>query len=125
MELLAEQLFARVYGLVGLSHLLQPHPWMAFFEWLRSRPFGGFIVVMYTLPIGIAILLVHPNWSIKPSVIVTLAGWLMVAKSVLYALHPSSFEIAAKKGFTVRNSRRAGLGMVILCATIFVDGWTH
>src|SRR5258705_4613268 len=97
VEILIEKIFGFAFLLVGLSHLLQPMPWVEFFAWLRSKSFGAFIVVIYTLPIAVVIVAFHNNWELKPGLFITLAGWIMLGKSAIYSVYPYSFNHVAKK----------------------------
>ncbi len=121
MEVLVDKIFAGVYLLVGLSHLLQPAAWLEFFKWIRSKSFGGFIVVMYTLPIAIVIIVFHNNWELRPSLFVTIAGWIMLIKCSLYALYPQSFIRVATKGLSVRNSIIGGVVLIAVSSVLLID----
>jgi len=121
MEILIEKIFAFVFLLVGFSHLLQPAPWVDFFCWLRSKSFGAFIVVIYTLPVSIVIIAFHNNWQLRPSVFITLAGWIMLVKCTIYAVHPKTFNRVATKGFSVRNSLIAGIVLIGVSSALLAD----
>ena len=123
MELLIEKIFAFVFMLVGLSHLLQPAAWVDFFAWLRSKTYGGFIVVIYTLPIAIVVIVFHNEWALRPSVILTIAGWIMLVKCVIYAVYPVAFTRTATKGFSARNSVIAGITGIVIGALVFADSY--
>jgi hypothetical protein len=121
MEILIEKIFAFVFLLIGLSHLLQPAPWVDFFCWLRSKSFGAFIVVIYTWPVAIVIVTFHNSWELRPAVFITLAGWSMLVKCAIYALHPATFNRVAAKGFSVRNSVIAGSVFIGASSALLVD----
>ncbi len=121
MELLLEKIFALVFLLVGFSHLLQPTPWVEFFAWLRSKSFGAFVVVMYTLPIAIVIVIFHNKWTLRPALFITLAGWIMLVKCVIYAVYPRSFNRVAKKGFNPRNSIIGGILLIVASTASLID----
>lgn len=117
--MLLEKIFAFVFILVGLSHSLQPGVWVDFFVWLRSKTYGAFIVVMYTLPIGLVIVAFHNQWQWRPAVILTIAGWIMIIKSAIYAVYPVAFTRTATKGFSSRNSVIAGT-VIITCGLLLL-----
>jgi hypothetical protein len=121
MELLLEKIFAFVFMLVGFSHLLQPAPWVDFFSWLRSKSFGAFIVVIYTLPIAIVIITFHNSWQLRPSLFITVAGWIMLIKCTVYAVYPRAFNRVATKGFSFRNSVIGGVVLIAASSALLVD----
>jgi len=125
MELVIEKIFAFVFLLVGASHLVQPGRWMEFFAWLRTKSFGAFIVVMYTLPVALVIVAFHNEWTIGPSLFITLAGWIMLVKCVVYALYPHSFNKVASKGTSVRNFKIAGIVAIIASLAVLLDIYLH
>ena len=121
MENIVDKIFAFVFVLVGLSHLLQPAAWLDFFAWLKSKTYGGFIVVIYTLPIAIVLVVFHNEWVLRPPVILTLAGWVMLVKCVIYAVYPAAFTRTATKGFSARSSVLAGITRIVIGTLLFAD----
>jgi hypothetical protein len=95
--------------LVGFSHALHPAPRVEFFAWLRSKTFGAFIVVIFTLPIAVFIIVFHNQWQRRPAIVMTIAGWIMVVKCVTYAIFPSAFSRVAKKGASKKGIAAAGI----------------
>lgn len=121
MEILIEKIFSFVFLIVGLSHLLQPARWVDYFIWLRSKSFGAFVVLIYTLPVAIVIIVFHNDWRLRPALFITLAGWIMLVKCILYAVYPQSFNRVAKKGMTIRNSIIAGIIFIAASSVVLVD----
>jgi hypothetical protein len=124
MQLLLERIFGFVFLLVGLSHLLQPGPWVDFFKWLRSKTYGGFVVVIYTLPIAIVIVTFHSRWELRSSLILTLAGWIMLVKCVIYAVYPIAFSRTATRAFTARSSVIGGIILIAVSLLLLLDTWS-
>jgi hypothetical protein len=124
MQLLLERIFGFVFLLVGLSHLLQPGPWVDFFKWLRSKTYGGFVVVIYTLPIAIVIVTFHNRWELRSSLILTLAGWIMLVKCVIYAVYPIAFSRTATRAFTARSSVIGGIILIAVSLLLLLDTWS-
>jgi hypothetical protein len=76
-------------GIVGVSHLLQPHAWIDFFAYLRERGKPGvFAVAFMSLMFGSIIVGFHDVWSGIPLVL-TLIGWAQVLKALLYFVFPA------------------------------------
>ena len=85
----ATQVFAAVWFLViGLSHLLQPNAWVAFFQALaaRGRP-GAFLDGFLYLAFGTIVVAFHNVWH-GPALVLTLIGWAQVLKGALRFLAP-------------------------------------
>jgi uncharacterized protein YjeT (DUF2065 family) len=105
---------------VGLSHLFQARAWGELFVPMRRWPAAGLAVGAATLPIGLFIALGHNVWTPGPAVLVTAFGWLIVAKAVVYLLHPAAFQRACPEtvdGF-VPACRRAGAAMLAVGAVV-------
>jgi hypothetical protein len=74
--------------LVGLSHVVQPRLWRDFFIKIKETGVAGIIIVMYTLPQGLLIVLGHNIWVWDIPVVITICGWGMTVKSITYAILP-------------------------------------
>src|SRR3954471_23985189 len=86
----AVQIYAVInFTVIGLSHVLRPRGWVAFFVLLRERGEAGvFAVGLLNLIFGSIIVGFHNVWSGIPLVL-TLVGWANVAKALLYFTFPA------------------------------------
>lgn len=86
----AAQIFVVInFGVVGLSHLIQPRVWVEFFVALRERGHAGvFFNGMLSLMVGSIIVSLHNVWS-GPALLVTLLGWAQVLKGLSSLTVPS------------------------------------
>lgn len=85
----ATQLFAAISFLViGLSHLVQPRAWVAFYQALvaRGTP-GAFLEGFLLLNFGAIIVAFHNVWR-GPALVLTLIGWAQVLKGAGRFLAP-------------------------------------
>ena len=83
MERSVEVLAVILFGVVGLSHILQPRAWAEFFILLRSKgEAGAFVDGFLNLPLAAAIIGFHNTWSGIPAVL-TLVGWCLLIKSLI------------------------------------------
>ena len=122
LELLIERWFAIGWLVFGLSHLLYPCKWAALFLPLRERESGALLVATFNLPLGLAIVLAHNVWVWGIPVIVTLAGWVMVVKSVGYLIFPRALSVVMPTGKRMeRGFRIAGAVVIILGAWLAYD----
>jgi uncharacterized protein YjeT (DUF2065 family) len=116
MELVIERIFAPGLFVVGLSHALHPKLWSDLFSDVRKSRYGGFLIAMSTLPFGLAIVVLHNRWVLDWPVFITVVGWGMVLKSVVYFLVPAAAErvIAAGVERDYRAFRIVGIVMAVL-----------
>jgi hypothetical protein len=79
----ATQVFAAVSLLViGLSHLLQPKAWVAYFQALAGQgEAGAFVEGFLCLTFGGIIVGFHNIWH-GPALVLTLLGWAQVLKGL-------------------------------------------
>jgi uncharacterized protein YjeT (DUF2065 family) len=79
----ATQVFAAIsFPVIGLSHLVQPKAWVAFFQALAARGTpGAFLEGFLLLNFGAFIVAFHNVWH-GPAVVLTLVGWAQVLKGI-------------------------------------------
>ncbi len=121
MQTYLEQAFAVFCVVVGLSHLVQPREWVAFFTEMSRRPGAALIISMWTLPFGVVFGLGHNDWRWGIPLIVTLFGWAWLLKGSIYALYPRVVEIWARPGFL--TPRKFQVGGALMTAIGLLVGW--
>ncbi len=86
----AVQIFAIIHlTIIGVSHILQPRTWVAFFVRLREKGEAGvFVVAFLSLGFGSIIVAFHNVWSGVPMVL-TLLGWAQILKAAVYFAWPA------------------------------------
>ncbi len=120
--LLLERWCAAGFLAFGLSHLLHPAKWAALFQPLRERETAGLLLGLCYLPLGLAIILLHPAWTASPAVIVTITGWALTAKSLVYLLIPGvPGKMLHRCELLPRSFRIAGALLLALGAVL---AWT-
>jgi hypothetical protein len=83
MERSVEILAVILFGVIGLSHILQPKAWADFFILLRGKgEAGAFVDGFLNLPLAGVIVGFHNTWSGIPAVL-TLVGWCLLIKGVI------------------------------------------
>jgi hypothetical protein len=83
MERSVEVVSIILFGVTGLSHILQPKAWANFFIMLRGKgEAGAFLDGFLNLPMGGAIVGFHNTWSGIPLVL-TVVGWSLVINSLI------------------------------------------
>jgi hypothetical protein len=118
MERAVEFYPAIAWLVIGGSHLLRPHDWCEAFRQLHGmgRP-GAFFNGGLSLFTGALILAGHGSWS-WPGTIVTVFGWLLVAKSAVCLLWPEAALRSMEQG------SRSPRGFVVAgIASLAFSGW--
>ena len=83
MERSVEVLAVILFGVIGLSHLVQPKAWVDYFILIRNKgEAGAFVDGFLHLPLAGAIVAFHNVWSGIP-VVLTVLGWGFLIKSLL------------------------------------------
>ena len=89
MERSVEIVVIVFFGVIGLSHIVQPRAWVDYFILIRSkREPGAFIDGFLHLPLAALIIGFHNVWSGIPAVL-TVLGWAYLIKSVLRFCWPT------------------------------------
>jgi hypothetical protein len=75
--------------IIGLSHILQPNAWIAFFKLLIKQNYtGAFINGLITLPIAALIISFHNIWTGIPALL-TVMGWALILKATIAFCFPA------------------------------------
>ena len=109
-----------LFGMIGLSHIVQPKAWVEFFILLRGKgeP-GAFMEGFLNLPLAAFIVGFHNIWSGIP-VVLTLVGWGLLIKSTIRFCAPK-VGLRLMGRVSVERSwefQVAGAGLVILAGLI-------
>ena len=86
----AIQIFALInLAVIGISHVVRPRAWVAFFEWMKGKGEAGvFATAFLSLGFGSIIVAFHNVWSGIP-IVLTLLGWAQILKALVYFTWPS------------------------------------
>lgn len=88
METAVEKLAAICILITGLSHVIQPRVWSEFFIMLREKgKVGSILAGLLHFPLGVIIVAFHNVWHGFP-IVVTIMGWGLLLKSLLYLIYP-------------------------------------
>jgi uncharacterized protein YjeT (DUF2065 family) len=96
-ELVLQKIFALVFVIIGLSHIVQPKAWAEFFTVVKNTGVAGLIIAMYTLPVGLVLVVTHNRWGWDWPVLLTLAGWGMTVKGAVYIVAPAVADRALSR----------------------------
>jgi hypothetical protein len=116
MERSVEVLAVIMFGVLGLSHILQPKAWAEFFILLRGNgEAGAFVDGFLNLPLAGVIIGFHNVWSGIP-VVLTLVGWCLLIKSLIRFCAPkqalrimAQVSVERAWGFRVAGAALVGL----------------
>ena len=120
MERSVEVLAIILFGVLGLSHILQPKAWAEFFIFLRNKgDIGAFVDGFLNLPLAGIIVAFHNTWS-GISAVLTLVGWCLLIKSLIRFCAPKlALRVMAR--VSVERSwefQVAGAALVVLAGII-------
>jgi uncharacterized protein YjeT (DUF2065 family) len=120
MERSVDILAIILFGVVGLSHILQPKAWAEFFILLRGKgEAGAFVDGFLNLPLGGVIVGFHNTWSGIP-VVLTLVGWCLLIKGLIRFCAPKQ-ALRMMARVSVKRSwefRVAGAALVVLAGLV-------
>jgi hypothetical protein len=84
--------FSLAFFLIGASCLASPKEWTDFYQSVADKPFSGIPFALYSIPAGLVILSFHNNWSLGFPLFITIAGWSLTLKGVLFLLFPGLLQ---------------------------------
>jgi hypothetical protein len=120
MERSVEVLAVILAGVLGLSHIMQPKAWVAFFILLRGKgEAGAFVDGFLNLPVAGVIIGFHNVWSGIPAVL-TLVAWCLLIKSLIRFCAPK-LALRMMSRVSVERSwefQVAGAALVVLAGLI-------
>ncbi|MCH8273273.1 MAG: hypothetical protein IH851_00585 [Armatimonadetes bacterium] len=116
-----EFIFGVTFVVYGLSHMLQGEAWRRFFRSLKEGGNAGIIIGMYTFATGIVFALLHNRWTVDLGLVVTLVGWAMLFKAVLYLLLPSLAERALRHEVKRNAFKIVGVLMIAVGVAALVN----
>jgi hypothetical protein len=120
MERSVEVLAAILFGVTGLSHILQHRAGAAFFILLCGKgEAGAFVDGFLNLPLAGVIIGFHNTWSGIP-VVLTLVGWALLIKSLIRFCAPQQAlrimgRVSLERSWEFQI---AGIGLVALAGLL-------
>ena len=120
MERSVEILAIVLFGVIGLSHILQPKAWAEFFILLRGKgDAGAFVDGFLNLQAAGIIIAFHNVWSGIPALL-TVVGWCLLIKSLIRFCAP---KVALRMMARVSVERAwafqvAGAGLLFLAGLL-------
>jgi uncharacterized protein YjeT (DUF2065 family) len=127
MERSVEVFAAILFGIIGLSHILQPRAWAEFFILLcGKRKAGAFVDGFLNLPLGGIIVAFHNTWSGIPLVL-TLVGWGLLFKGLIRFCAPKQ-ALRMMARVSLERSwefQVAGIGLVALASILGYGVYTR
>lgn len=120
MEHSVEILAVILFGVLGLSHILQPKAWVEFFLLLLSKGAAGvFVDGFLNLAMAGIIIAFHNVWSGLP-VVLTVVGWCLLIKSLIRFCAPQrALKIMARVSVErAWEFQIAGAGLVAIAGVV-------
>ena len=118
---------ARAYGVgllvLALTMIAGPSRFGAAIADFEKSPGLTFLGAVLALAMGIAAVCVHNLWTDPAAILVSLVGWMVLAKGVLVLAAPEGvMKLAAAIASTPQRVRTWGVIMLILAAVFLVPG---
>jgi hypothetical protein len=120
MERSVEVLAVILFGVIGLSHIVQPKAWVDYFILLRGKgEAGAFVDGFVHLPLAAGIIAFHNVWAGIPAVL-TVLGWCFLVKSLLrFCLPKQGVRMMARVSMErSREFQAAGAALLALASLI-------
>ena len=89
---LSELMISWFLLIMGGSLVLQGQAWVGLARTWLNDPMHYMPSVYLYLLFGLFIVFSHNDWSMKPGLVITLAGWALVIKSSIYMLMPNLIQ---------------------------------
>ena len=105
--------------------MLYPAKWAALFLPLRERETGGLLLALFKFAAWRRGRPGAQRLGMGPSVVVTLAGWVMILKSVVYLLFPRAPPRVMPSGERMVSTFRIGGAVGILLGPLLFYDWFH
>lgn len=122
-SILIAQILAVAYLTIGLGFLINPKYFKKMMDEIMENAGFMFFGGIMSLVAGFLIVNVHNVWVKDWTVIVTIFGWLALAKGVLIFLVPKLLLDFSKKMFKKVPMQGIGFGAVILGAVLGYFGF--
>jgi hypothetical protein len=120
MERSVEVLAVILFGVLGLSHILQPKAWVEFFMLVRGKgEAGAFADGLLNLPLGAIIVAFHNTWSGTPLVL-TLVGWgLLIKGSIRFCAPKLALRVMSRVSMERSwEFQAAGAALMVLAGVL-------
>lgn len=117
------QLWGPALLAIGIGFFTSRNYYSKIYKDLEKQPFALFLFAIIAIPAGIAHILAHNVWGNFPEVVVSLLGWGLLIKGVMFALAPRFVDQAAEWEAKSKLVPLAGALMIILGAYLMLTGF--
>lgn len=107
--------------ILGLSYTLQADNWVRMTEYAPDQPHRYYPMLLLMVLLGLTVVLVHNIWVWDWPVLITIFGWMVLSKAVLYLLATSVMSKIATtfmRGSLTGWVRGTGLVLAVLGAIL-------
>lgn len=107
--------------ILGLSYTLQADNWVRMTEYAPDQPHRYYPMLLLMVLLGLTVVLVHNVWVWDWPVLITIFGWMVLSKAVLYLLATSVMSKIATtfmRGSLTGWIRGTGLVLAVLGAIL-------
>jgi hypothetical protein len=115
--------------IVSCSHVVAAGAWSRLFQDAFKHPAAGLVIGLFTLLVGLPVLLAHWRWTGDLRSVVTIMGWAWTFKGSLYLLWPgAAARVGARhvphpRRFIVAGVLGIALSLLALIGTFRAGDW--
>lgn len=122
------RMFARVVGpyliAIATAAALRPADMKAMLSLYEANPLWGWVTGAFILLLGLVTIALHPYWRGAAAVIVSVVGWLVVAKGLMLVAFPSSYFGVADSAIGAVSWWQSGAVVYVLAGVYLTYvGW--
>ena len=105
---------------LGISYSIQPGAWARLARDAMENPFRYFTLILLILVLGLTVIATHNIWVADWPVVVTLIGWIMTVKAILFLVVPGFVKPFSgwSDSFMRTYTRVGGIVMMIITAPL-------
>lgn len=113
--------FSWLLLILGISYLLQAETWIRLSRDALANTHQYYTLYLLLLITGLVVVTEHNTWSTDWNIVITVMGWGMVIKSVLFFVVPKwadPFARLLEKGYVVKWIRIVGIVLALVGAIL-------
>ncbi len=117
------QLWGPVLLAVGLGFFTSRKHYLKIYRDLEKQSFAVFMFAIVAIAAGVAQIQAHNVWSTFPEIVVSILGWGLLIKGIIFAIAPRFVDQAADWEAKSKLVPLAGALMIVLGAYLTLTGF--
>lgn len=117
------QLWGPTLLAIGIGFFTSRKYYIKIYRDLEKQAFASFIFAIIAIPAGIAQILAHNVWGSFAEGVISILGWGLLIKGIIFAIAPRFADSAAEKESKTKLIPVAGFLMIVLGAYLTLAGF--